>query len=245
MPSPSSFEARLVGARPVTPKVRELLFERVDGQPMSFEAGQWVNAWLPVGTGPDELKRAYSIASAPDESARFEIAVTHVQNGPGSTWLHALGEAAIVRFSGPHGFFTRPATGGPPSLFIATGTGVTPFRSMMRAALASGSTAPMWLLLGVRSGEDLLYGQDVRALAQAHPFVRFEPTLSRADDAWRGRRGYVQGHARELWQELVATTVERPHAYVCGLERMVGSVRELLRKDMGALREQVHTERYD
>ena len=53
---------------------------------------------------------------------------------------------------------------------------------------------------------------------------------------------------RELMDSLAAlpaSTGREPHAYICGLERMVGSVRELLRKDMGLPRQRVHTERYD
>lgn len=246
MAPPPAFEARLVGSRPLTPNVRELVFERTDGHPMLFEAGQWVNALLPVGAdGTSEVKRSYSIASRPDGSSRFEIAVTRVPFGPGSTWLHHVEPGAVLRFVGPQGFFTCPAAGAPASLMIATGTGVTPLRSMMRAAIAAGSRAPMWLLLGVRRQEDLLYEDELRTLAAAYPFVRFEPTLSRPDPGWTGRRGYVQAHVQTLWRELESVVDTRPHAFVCGLQRMVGSVRDLLRQELGLARDQVHSERYD
>jgi CDP-4-dehydro-6-deoxyglucose reductase, E3 len=252
MPSlalPPTFQARLVGARRLAPGVRELAFARCDGQPMAFEPGQWVNAFLPVAghseapEGP--LKRSYSIASPPDGSPRFEIAVTRVQDGPGSTWLHSLEPGATLAFIGPQGFFTRATSSTSPSLMVATGTGVTPIRSMVRSALAAGSCAPMWILLGVRHEEDILYVDEFDALARAHPNVRFEPTLSQPRGAWDGRRGYVQTHVVALWSALTAASAETPHAYVCGLERMVGSVREMLRKDLGLPRQQVHAERYD
>jgi NAD(P)H-flavin reductase len=118
-------------------------------------------------------------------------------------------------------------------------------RSMLRAAAAHGSDSAIWLLLGVRHEEDILYEDEFRALAREHAFFRFEPTLSRPRGPWEGRRGYVQTHVRELWSELAARGGHPPHAYVCGLERMVGSVREMLRKEMGLPRQQVHTERYD
>lgn len=247
---PPTFEARLASVRALTPSVRELAFERLDGQPMAFDPGQWVNAFLPVAAEP--LKRSYSIASAPDGSPRFEIAVTRVQHGPGSTWLHSVEPGVRLTFVGPQGFFTRPAGTEAPSLLVATGTGITPMRSMLRAALAAGSRAPTRILLGVRHEVDLLYADELEAMARAHPFVRFEPTLSQPGPGWKGRRGYVQTHVRELWSDLVAAGAgdpqaapHAPHAYVCGLERMVGSVRELLRKDMGLPRQQVHSERYD
>jgi ferredoxin-NADP reductase len=229
----------------LTPAVRELAFERTDGQPMTFEPGQWVNALLPILPDGGRTKRSYSIASAPDGSARFEIAVTRVQGGPGSTWLHGAQPGVVLTFTGPQGFFTRPLEGAAPSLMIATGTGVTPLRSMMRAAIAGGSRAPMWLLLGVRHEEDLPYGDELRDMARAHPFVRFEPTLSQPRGDWQGRRGYVQTHVHALWTELGATSADTAHTYVCGLQRMVGSVRTMFRSELGAAREQVHSERYD
>src|SRR5258708_1987715 len=131
MPLPPRFEGRLVRARPLTPNVRELVFERTDGRPMEFVPGQWVNALLPIGIGAgpsevaQEVKRSYSIASAPDGSPAFEIAVTRVVGGPGSTWLHSLEPGAVLPFVGPQGFFTRPPAAAPPSLMIATGTGIS------------------------------------------------------------------------------------------------------------------------
>ena len=263
-PLPPTFEARLAQARALTPSVRELVFERTDAQTMSFVPGQWVSTALatleggaghgaspraPPG-GPDsedpDMRRSYSIASAPDGSSRFELAVTHVQGGPGSTRLHALQPGAVLRFVGPQGFFTRPAgTSELPALMIATGTGVAPMRSMLRAAASQGARSTLWLLLGVRREEEILYEEEFRDLARAHPFFRFEPTLSQPRGPWGGRRGYVQTHVRELWAELLARGEGHPHAYVCGLERMVGSVRDLLRKEMGLARQQVHSERYD
>jgi ferredoxin-NADP reductase len=246
MPPPPTFEASLLRARTLTPSVRELTFERIDHRPMNFEPGQWVNTVLPVAfEEANDVTRSYSIASPPDGSPRFEIAVTRVQTGPGSVWLHTVAPGAILQFAGPQGFFTRPLSRAAPSLMVATGTGVTPMRSMMRAAVEAGSRAPMWLLLGVRHEEDLLYADELRAMAREHAFVRFEPTLSQPRGDWAGRRGYVQSHLRELWDELAAQSDTKPHAYVCGLQRMVGSVRDRLRKDMGLPREQVHSERYD
>jgi CDP-4-dehydro-6-deoxyglucose reductase len=247
MPLPPLFEARLVSARTLTPLVREVTFERVDGAPVAFEPGQWMGMLVPAGEGGVELRRSYSIASAPDGSPRFDVAVTRVEGGPGSTWLHQVEPGQTLRFIGPQGFFTRPAVGGPPALFVSTGTGVTPARSMARAALAAGSSAPMWFLLGVRHESDLLYADELGGLARENPSVRFEPTLSQPPAGWGGRTGYVQTHVRELWAELLAASASGapPHVYVCGLERMVGSVREILRGELGLPRQQVHSERYD
>lgn len=243
MPLPPTFQVRLADHRPLSPGVRELTFERADGEPFAFEAGQWVSLILPHPQG--EIRRSYSIASHPTGSPRFELAITHVQDGPGSTFLHALPVGETLTAIGPQGFFTRPLDKTGPSLFVATGTGVTPLRSMMRAATLADHTLPMWLVFGVRHESDMIYRDEFDELARTHANVRFIPTLSRGSDAWTGRRGYVQTHIPELWNELANLGLGAPHVYICGLKRMVSTVRDLVRKDLNAAREQVHSERYD
>jgi len=241
------FESRLVSARLLAPAVREMIFERTDGRPFHFDPGQWVNLVIPLPLPGGEIKRAYSIASPPVQGARrFEIAVTRVTGGPGSEHLHSLPEGATLRTIGPHGLFTRRPDEGAPSIFIGTGTGVTPLRSMIKAALAGGAREPLWLLFGARHEEDVLYRDELQALARAHPNVRHEITLSRPGPGWGGRQGYVQAHLAELVAALrEATGGAAPHAYVCGLDRMVSSVRDHLRNDLGLDRKRVHAERYD
>ena len=243
MALPPTFDARLVRARMLSPLVRELVFARADGEPLGFEAGQWVSLLLPLPEG--ELRRSYSIASRPDGTPNFEVAVTHVEGGPGSTYLHALAPGAELQVVGPQGVFTRPMDKTGPSLFVATGTGVTPLRSILEDALAKGDARPLWLLFGVRREEDLIYRSELDGLAREHGNVRVDYTLSQGSDAWTGRRGYVQTHARALWEELAARGQGAPPTYICGLQRMVGAMRDLLRKDMAIERQLVHTERYD
>jgi NAD(P)H-flavin reductase len=101
----------------------------------------------------------------------------------------------------------------------------------------------MTLLFGVRHEEDRLYLEELDALSAKHPNFRVFYSISQPAADWPGFRGYVQTHAEALWRELEAAGP--PHVYVCGLERMVGAVRDLLRKRMGVDRKQVHSERYD
>ncbi len=243
MPAASAFDVRLASARLITPTVRHLSFERTDGQPFDFDPGQWVNLLMPLPTG--EIKRSYSIASPPDGAPSFELCVTRVEGGPGSEHLHALETGAVLRAVGPQGLFTRAASDAAPSLFVATGTGVAPFRAMIRAALAAGSEAPLWLLFGARFEEDIVYRAEFEALAARHPNFRYAVTLSRAAEGWSGLRGYVQLHVPGMLAALREATAAPPHVYVCGLDRMVSTVKDLCRKDLGVGRKEVHVERYD
>jgi CDP-4-dehydro-6-deoxyglucose reductase, E3 len=244
MPAPPTFDVRLTRARMLSPSVRELGFERIDegGAPFTFAAGQWVSLVLPLAEG--EARRAYSIASPPNGTPMFEVAITKVADGPGSTYLHELPIGSTIRVIGPQGFFTRAPKAGHPSLFVGTGTGVTPLRSMIKDALAAGETSPLTLLFGVRHDTERLYCDELEALEKQHPNFRVLYSISRPGPDWQGLTGYVQTHVEKLWRELEATGTP-PHVYICGLERMVGAVRDLLRKQMGVDRKQVHSERYD
>jgi ferredoxin-NADP reductase len=216
----------------------------VDGVPFTFDAGQWITLVLPCAGG--ELRRAYSIASSPNGTSGFDLAVTYVDGGPGSTYLHGLEPGATVKAIGPQGFFTRTVQDATaPALFVGTGTGVAPLRSMLRAAIDRGSSAPICLLFGVRNRQEILYREELEDLARTHPHFRLEVTLSRPEEEWQARRGYVQLHVRELYDSLASGSESDPQVYVCGLERMVGAVRDVLRKQMELPRQRVHSERYD
>lgn len=243
MKKAETFEVRIASAELIAPAVRQIVFERIGSGIVDFDPGQWVNLVLPLPDG--EVRRAYSIASAPDLSNRFEVAVTRVETGAGSKYLHDLPVGACLSAIGPHGLFTRLPDNPHPALFIGTGTGVTPLRSMMQAALQRETSLPLWLLLGVRYEEDILYRREMDELQKKYPNVRFLVTLSRPGQTWSGRSGYVQNHVAELLREMESKSGQAAHVYVCGLERMVKTVRELCRGELGVDRKRVHTERYD
>jgi CDP-4-dehydro-6-deoxyglucose reductase, E3 len=244
MAGPGRFDLKLISRQSLAPAVCELVLERVDGAPVDFKPGQWLNLLVP--DGEVEVKKAYSIASPPTGRPTLELAVTLVEGGTGSRFLHGLSPGETVTALGPHGFFTREPSDETPALFVATGTGVTPLRSMLLAALAAGSRAPMWLLLGVRHEADIIYREELERLARDNEGVRFEVTLSQGGEGWTGRRGYVQDHLAELFEEMRARHPgATPHVYVCGLDRMVTVVRDLAKATLRLDRKQIHQERYD
>ncbi len=243
MARPPTFDIELVSTQKLSGRVRSLVFRRSDGAVVDFEAGQWVSLLLPLESG--ELRRAYSIASAPCGTPELEVAITLVDDGPGSRFLHGLEPGHRLTAIGPQGFFTRTRELGHPSLHVATGTGVTPLRSMLLDAAHRGETTPQWLLFGLRCEDDIIFRDEFEALEKTHPWFRFMPTLSRGAESWTGRRGYVQTHVQSLIKELELLSGATPHTFICGLHKMVGGVRDLLRKEMAVPRELVHSERYD
>lgn len=226
----------LVETRELSPSVRGFVWRSVDGRPFDFLAGQWMKLYLPGG-----LERDYSIASPPDGTDRFELAITRVAGGAGSEALFALEPGARITLLGPNGLFVREDRHRDlAAVYVATGTGLAPLRAILHEELARAETTPQVLVFGCRTEADLLYRAELEALARAHTRFRYLPTLSRPPESWRGARGYVQAHLPELVRSLGPA-----HHYVCGLTKMIDDVRRVLKHDLGVDRRFVHTERYD
>ena len=232
--------ARIVEVRNLSPSVRSLALELLEpaaGLP-AFQAGQWLHLHVQAPDGSRE-KRAYSIASGPGASP-IELAVTYVSDGVVSPVLHALAVGDELACDGPYGFFTRQAERAEPALFVATGTGLAPLRSMLFEILQTPAHPPITLLFGVRSQADILWREQLEAWAARDPGFRLEVSLSRPEAGWQGRTGYVQSHVAEL-----AGALGEPHVFVCGLSPMVNAVRALCKGELGYDRKRIHSERYD
>jgi ferredoxin-NADP reductase len=232
--------ARLTRSIPLSEFTRHLELE-VEGIPcFGFVPGQWlsVKATTPEG---EEITRAYSIAAPPSENGRVAFCLNRVHEGFMSNYLCGLAEGAEITFQGPFGDFTLH----PPlrdTIFIATGTGIAPFRSMLHWLLVDPERyrgRELWLLFGSRSEQDIYYREEFLRLAAAHSNFHFVPTLSRGAADWKGLRGYVQEHV----QQIVGTRNDM-HAYICGLDKMVKANRELL-KSLGWESTSIRYEKYD
>lgn len=158
-----------------------------------------------------------------------------------SNYLCNLEDGTKISFQGPFGdFILRPPLRN--TVFIATGTGIAPFRSMLHWLLAESDRhqgRQFWLLFGARHEQDIYYREEFERLAADHANFRFLPTLSRAGLEWKGLRGYVQQHLGEI----VGMRTDM-HAYICGLDKMVKANRELL-KSLGWDRKSIRYEKYD
>jgi ferredoxin-NADP reductase len=235
------FDLELVSSTPLSPSVRSLVLRRTDGAPVEFRPGQFVSLLAPMR--PDLEKRSYSIASAPLGTDTLELAVTRVEGGAFSNLLHELRPGDVLTALGPEGLFTRAADDPRPALFVGTGTGLAPLRSMAAAALQTAPHAPLTFLLGFRHEDDILYRAELERWAAQHPAVTVQFTLSRPPPSWTGRTGYVQTHLAELVRAHPAP--QDLQVFICGLTKMVSAVKELARGELALPRKHVHTERFD
>ena len=121
---------------------------------------------MPAPRANGTVTRAYSIASPPGGAPCFKLVFNRVPNGPGSTFLYALVEGQRVEFRRPTGSFVLHHEPERRLLFVATGTGIAPLRSMILDALPRKQ--PVTLFWGLRSERDLYFQDDWSELAHKH-----------------------------------------------------------------------------
>jgi len=215
--------------------VRQFVFEAVDIEQFAFTPGQFVS--LVHTFEGREITRAYSIASAPD-GKRFELCLNRVKEGVMSPWLFEMHPGDEVTLSAPLGYFVL-RNPGRDALFVATGTGIAPIRSILQANFNSARPAQLTLLFGVRYPGGILYRAEFETMACLWSGFRFWPTVTRPDEKWMGRTGRVQQHLLEAIGDRRDIDV-----YICGLREMVDDVRTVL-KCVGLDRKQIIVEKYD
>jgi ferredoxin-NADP reductase len=239
-----SLIARLVRSRTLSELTKHLEFE-INGVPrFGFVAGQWLSFKTNKADG-EQIVRAYSIASPPDGDNKLALCLNRVQDGFMSNFLCDMKEGDEIDCQGPFGdFILRPPMRD--TIFIATGTGIAPFRSMLHWLFTSPDAGDarhlgkqLYLIFGNRTEKDIYYHDEFLRLATEHANFHYLPTLSRGGADWQGLRGYVQEHVPAIAQGRTDM-----HAYICGLDKMVKANRDLL-KSLGWDRKSILYEKYD
>lgn len=202
----------------------------------SFKAGQFVSLGLFSGApsiaeahkndagSKDPLQlieRAYSIASSPDQNRYLEFCVSIVPNGELTSRMALLapGERISVRPKVTGKFTLEGVPEDRNLLMISTGTGITPFMSMLRSNSTWTSGRHVTLVHGVRSESDLVYREELMALAKSGKPFTYVPTVSRAEptlpDVNKGRV------TKMLEEGTVKVDPDRDIVLLCGNPEMI------------------------
>ncbi len=230
--------AEVESLRRLNQTVCEVRFYVGDG--FSFRPGQYVVFQIPSSDGREVIRRSYSISTPPSDEKHLEICVRAVAGGFGSNWVHRLRRGQEVRVEGPLGDFTLQ-DGDREALFVATGTGVSPIKSMLMHLLDQRSNRRSRLFFGVRTTQDLFYTDFLRGLEAHYPAFEARTILSSPDPTqWAGRRGRVTDLIESLVTPAEAAITD---AYLCGSQAMiVDAARKLEAK--GLARERIHHENF-
>lgn len=221
-----------------TPNTRRYWLTLPETDRFDFKPGQFVTLDLPIHEKRNKRWRSYSIASMPDGTNVIELVVVHLEGGLGTDYI--FGDVEVnteLTLRGPQGVFILPDEVPQNFYLICTGTGIAPFRSMVKYIkehnIAYGN---IHLIFGTRTKEDLLYFDEMKALENEMDGFHYHPVLSRED--WDGHKGYV--HA--VYEELCKGQ-DDAHFMLCGWKDMVDDAKHRI-LDMGYDKKQIHLELY-
>ncbi|GMV48873.1 MAG: FAD-binding oxidoreductase [Nitrospira sp.] len=213
------FTAEVSRIQTFTHDVRAIELRLLEPGPITFKAGQFVSFEVPKEGYPRPVTRPYSIASPPSQRDRLLLILNLVKDGPGSNYLFSMREGSRTEFKGPAGAFYLRDDQERGLLFVATGTGIAPLRSMILAQLERASSQSVTLFWGLRSQRDLYLQDELRSLALAHPNFSFVTTLSRPCPGWEGTSGRVTDLIDRQVQSVTNLAV-----YLCGGSGMITDV---------------------
>ncbi len=224
---------------PETPRTKSLVLE-VPGWE-GHKAGQHVDVRLTAEDGY-QAQRSYSIASAPGDE-RLVLTVDRIEDGEVSPYLtDVLMAGDKLELRGPiGGYFTWEAKDGGPLLLVAGGSGVVPLTAMIRHRRAVGSDVPTRLLYSSRSYGEIIYREELEALAAGDGSLEVIHTLTRSKP--EGWSGYHRRIDAEMLKEVAWPPDENPLAFVCGPTPLVEAVGAAL-VDLGHSAARVRTERF-
>lgn len=220
-----TYTAQVESVKNLTHDVRRLDLKLIEPKAITFKPGQFISFEMPDPQTGRLLTRAYSIASQPSRSGVITLLFNLVSGGPGSSFLFHLTDGEKVQFKGPAGHFYLRDDPERELLFVASGTGIAPIRSMLLTNAERPDPRPATLFWGLRSQRDLYDQEELAELSRRAPTLTAITTLSRPEPGWSGESGRVL----RLIEERISS-VKNLAVYLCGNSAMIADVTTLLRK---------------
>lgn len=223
LPIPRAYSVVFLNSVRESPTVSTFRFS-TEGLGFRYLSNQAIRLSLPGVDDPWGAVRSFSLSSSPSE--RDVIAVTcKITDTPFKQALARLRPGETAQAYGPLGAFRLDPSR--PSVFLAGGVGISPFRGMMRYALDTRLTQPVRLLYSARTAEELVFRAEIDEMAGRHPDLVARYTVTRPTESAAGWTGRV-GRIDPAWVEEAIVGLTRPKYYVAGLPEMVADSVRLL-----------------
>ena len=211
-------------------------------EPFPFDPGQYATLGL---LGPEKLiQRPMSISSSADDLSEYEFFIRRVEHGALTPLMWERGVGDAINIKGPKGkFLLQPD--GRRCLFVASGTGLAPFISMIETLRGRSESRDVVLLHGVSYDHDLAWREQLTELADGGGFpLRYIGTVSRPQSCpdWTGCTGRVEAIVEAQLDEH-GLDPQNTTIYLCGNPEMVSAVEEIA-AGRGFAPEQVRKELY-
>jgi len=176
-----------------TPAAKTFRLVREDGMLPPFQAGQYISLFLEISG--IRTSRPFSISSPPNRTAYYDITVRRVENGLVSNYLlDSVKKNHILESSGPCGTFVyNPIIHDKTVVYIAGGSGITPFMSMIRDITDRGLDRKVYLFYGNSKLTDIIFHDELTRLANDFSDFFYIPVIEKASDNYTGVCGLISG----------------------------------------------------
>jgi ferredoxin-NADP reductase len=177
--------------------------------------------------------RSYSVTSTPvDDDEGISVTVKAMPEGFISTHLvEGVRPGSIIRLARPRGDFVLPDPPPERLLFLTAGSGITPVVSMLRTMERRDTLPDVVLVASSRTESELIFGDELRAMAGRRPTVRLHEQHTATD----GRFGLAD-------LDTVCPDWRSREAWACGPEELLDDVEQ--HWSAAGLRDHLHTERF-
>ncbi len=189
-----------------------------------FRAGQYIG--LVVDTNGVRTSRAFSLASSPNQLSYYELGVKLKENGFVSPFLiDNLKVGDVLESTEPLGnLYYNPIFHGKNLVFIAGGSGITPFISMLRDISEKKLPFNVWLIFGCLTKQDILFRAELDDIQRRRSNIKVRYILSEPDSNWKGECGFITRD--KILNEI--ETIDNKYFYVVGNRAMYEFIKEEL-----------------
>jgi CDP-4-dehydro-6-deoxyglucose reductase len=232
LPVTRTWPCRIHQINRLAPDVVQVFIRLPPACEFHFLPGQYIEV-----IGPNSVRRSYSLANSNFNDKLLELHIRRVDGGIMSDyWFNQAASDDLLRLTGPLGTFFLRDTLNIDLIFLATGTGIAPIKSMLGAIEelpTSERPNSVTVLWGGRNNEDFYL--DIATLPGKRNYI---PVISRPDASWSGESGYVQ-------DVLISKQIDLTNAavYACGSDAMIHEAKQLL-LDFGLLSKKFYSDAF-
>ena len=246
----TSFKTLLSRKKQLAKDIFLFRFQLLEPKEIDFKAGQYLILKI------NDQSRLYSIASPNFQKDSFELLMEIIEGGLGSTYLSNLkiGDQAV--FQGPAGVFTLKESPRP-KIFLATGTGLAPIRSMIKSILNFKFKIPnLYLFWGLKTYQDTYLFEELKQLSnESMDKFTFKICLSQEKNLElignEDREYFAPGRIQNSLESVIfgnnqlksEENLANFDYYLCGSRQVVESLRQYL-EEKKVPKEQIFFEKF-
>ncbi len=236
-----TYHTRLSVKTQLTPDVYHLHFELIEPRELTFIPGQYMIMLVPQANG-EPVRRLYSIVSPDSQKNSFELIIKIEPNGKASTYVLNMLVGDRVIFQGPAGVF-RLKDNSKENVFLATGCGIAPMRSILLSVIAKNNNILYRLFWGLPTYKDVYMLDELKNFQQRYPNFQFTVCLSREQNLAmvpeNDRKYFAIGHITDCF-----ATGPTAEYYLCGSRHVTDSLKEFLLKEKAISPDRVVFEKF-